>query len=100
LLSSLKVETPTMKLLDGSVGLYIRGPSQYRPEILAKIFQDVDAVKKGLGAEFEILVSGLAGSVKMRTCSETEIELWIDYSFTIRSIREIEAQKKGSPTTH
>ena len=94
LLSSLKIDSPTMKLFDGPVGLYVRRPSQYRAELLAKIFQDVDAIKKGLGPEFEVLVSGLSGAVKLRTCSETEIELWIDYSFTIRSVRELEAKKK------
>jgi hypothetical protein len=94
LLAGLKIDSPTTKLVDGPVGLFIRRPSQYRGEILAKIFEDVDNVKKGLGSGFEVLVSGLSGGVKMRTCSETDVELWIDYSFSIRSILEIEAKKK------
>ena len=93
LLTGLKISTATTKLLDGPVGLYIRQPSQYRAELLAKIFADLEVVKKGLGAEFEVFVSGLNSGVKMRTCSETDIELWLDYSFTIRSIRELEARK-------
>ena len=93
LLTGLKISTATTKLLDGPVGLYIRQPSQYRAELLAKIFADLEVVKKGLGAEFEVFVSGLNGGMKMRTCSETDIELWLDYSFTIRSIRELEARK-------
>jgi hypothetical protein len=94
ILAGLKIDSATTKLLDGPVGLYIRRPSQYRNEILAKVFEDLGTVKKGLGPDFEILVSGLSGGVRMRTCSETEVELWIDYSFAIRSIRELEAKKK------
>ena len=93
LLDGLKITSTTTKLIDGPVGLYVRRPSQYRGEILGHIFADVETVKKGLGSEFEVLVNGLSGAVKMRTCSETDIEMWIDYSFTIRSIREIEAKK-------
>jgi hypothetical protein len=40
-----------------------------------------------------VLVSGLAVGVKLRACSERELELWIDYGFEIRSIRELEAKK-------
>jgi len=94
LLSGLKLATATTKVIDGPVGLFLRRPSQYRVELLAKIFDDLAVVKKGLGPEFEVLVSGLSGAVRMRTCSETDVELWIDYGFTIRSIRELEAKKK------
>ena len=94
LLSGLKLATATTKVIDGPVGLFLRRPSQYRVELLAKIFDDLAVVKKGLGPEFEVLVSGLSGAVRMRTCSETDVELWIDYGFTIRSIREHEAKKK------
>ena len=98
LLANLKLNSSTTKLLDGPVGLYIRQPSQYRGEILAKIFADLEVVKKGLGPDFEVVVSGLNEGVKIRTCSETDVELWLDYSFTIRSVRELEAknQKRGN----
>lgn len=82
------------KVIDGPVGLFIRRPNQYRQELLSKIFEDLEAVRKGVGPEFEVLVSGLAGGVKLRACSERELELWIDYGFEIRSIRELEAKKK------
>jgi hypothetical protein len=81
------------KLIDGPAGLYLRRPNEYRKELLAKIFEDLDNVKKGLGPDFEVLVSGLGQATRLRPCSESEIELWIDYSFTIRSIRELEARK-------
>ena len=93
LLTGLKLASATTKLVDGPVGLYIRRPSQFRGEILTKIFADLETVKKGLGTECEVQVNGLNGAMKMRTCSETDIELWIDYSFSIQSIRELEAKK-------
>jgi hypothetical protein len=94
LVSGLKIDAATTRLIDGPAGLYLRRPGQYRNEILAKVFDDIDVVKKGLGQDFEILASGLSGGIRMRTCSETEVELWIDYSFTIRSVRELLAAKK------
>jgi hypothetical protein len=86
--------TPQTKLLDGSVGLYLKNQSSYRREILQKIFDDFDFVKKGLGSEFEILPSGLNQAVKMRACSETDVELWIDYSFNVHSVRALTNPKK------
>jgi hypothetical protein len=82
------------KYSDGSVGLYLKNPDQYRREILQKIFEDVDFMKKGFNGEMEIQPSGLAGKVRMRVAAEAEIELWIDYGFAFRSIRELEATKK------
>jgi len=82
------------KYNDGSVGLYLKSPDQYRREILQKIFDDVEFLKKGFGGDFEVLPSGLNGKVKTRVASEAEIELWIDYGITFRSIRELEAAKK------
>lgn len=82
------------KYSDGAVGLYLRNPDQYRREILQKIFDDVDFMKKGFGQEFEILPTGLTGRVKMRVASEAEIELWLDYGFSFRSLRELDAAKK------
>jgi hypothetical protein len=81
------------KVIDGPVALFIKRPNEMRKDLLAKIFEDYEQVKKGLGTDFEVLVSGLSGPVHLRSCSENEIELWLDYSFTIRSIRELEARK-------
>lgn len=82
------------KIIDGVVGLYLKNPARYRREILDRIFEDLDALKKSLGAEFEVLPAGLNQPVRTRICSETDIELWIDYSFSIRSIRELSQPKK------
>jgi len=77
------------KTADGSVGLFLKHTEGYRGEILERIFADFATLRKGLGEEFEIRPSGLNQRVRARIASETEIELWIDYSFTIHSVREL-----------
>lgn len=77
------------KAADGSVGLYIKSPEQYRREILQKIFEDLEFVKKELGPEFEVRPSGLNQRVHVRISAEAELELWIDYSFAIYSKLEL-----------
>lgn len=77
------------KLVDGTVGLYLKQPSSYRNEILQKIFDDLNVVRKGIGQEFEVRPTGLSQNVRLRACSETEVELWIDYSFAIDSVRNL-----------
>ncbi len=81
------------KVIDGPVALYLKRPNDLRKDLLGKIFDDLETVKKGLGSDFEVLVTGLNGPVCLRSCSEREVELWINYSFTIRSIRELERAK-------
>ena len=78
------------KVTDNTVGFLLKNPDQYRREILAKIFEDLEFVKKGLGSMFEVLPRGFDGAVQMRPCSEKEVELWIDYSFSIRSVLELQ----------
>ncbi|MCB1104886.1 MAG: hypothetical protein H7A44_09240 [Opitutaceae bacterium] len=92
LLDAVKLSGNT-RLADGYIGLYIKNSSSYRREILAKIFADLEFVKEGLGPEFEIRATGLNQRVKMRACSETDVELWIDYSFVIDSIRALTKPK-------
>lgn len=82
------------KIVDGVVGLYLKNPAKYRREILDRVFEDIDALKKSLGQEFEVLPSGLNQPVRARICSETDVELWLDYSFNIRSIRDLAQAKK------
>lgn len=94
LLSSTRLTGQT-KYSDGSVGLYLRNPDQYRQEILQKIFDDVEFLRKGFREEFEVQPSGLNGKVRLRVAGEAEIELWIDYGITFRSIRELQARKSG-----
>jgi hypothetical protein len=92
LVSGVKLKGET-KVLDGPVALFLKRPNETRTELLAKIFADLEIVKKGLGSDFQVLVSGLAGPVQLRSCSESEVELWLDYSFTIQSLREIESRR-------
>jgi hypothetical protein len=86
--------TGQTKYSDGTVGLYIQNPDQYRREILTKIFEDVDFMKKGFAGDFEILPTGLSSKVRVRVASEAELELWIDYGFSFRSVRELTAANK------
>jgi hypothetical protein len=78
------------KIVDGTAGLILEKPEQYRQELLKAIFADVAFVRSGLGEGFEVLLSGLDGAINVRAASETEVELWIDYSFTIRSVLELQ----------
>ena len=82
------------KIVDGVLGLYFKNAAKYRREILDRVFEDLEGLKKSLGAEFEVLPSGFNQPVRMRIASETDVELWIDYNFTIRSIRELTHDKK------
>jgi hypothetical protein len=88
--------TGDTKILTGPVGLFVRRPNEARRELLAKVFEDLEIVKKGLGPDFEVLPSGLSTAVQMRACSESDVELWLDYSFSIRSVREITARTPAS----
>ncbi len=82
------------KVIDGPVALYLKRPNDLRKELLGKIFDDLEVVKKGLGENMEVLVTGLNTPVRLRSCSEREVELWIDYSFTIRSITELKLRER------
>jgi hypothetical protein len=78
------------KVTDNTVGFLLKNPDQYRREILTKIFEDLEFLKKGLGSAFEVLPRGLDGAVQVRPCSEKEVELWINYSPDIRSVLELQ----------
>ncbi len=78
------------RVADGSVGLVIQNPAQYRRELLSLIFEDIEVVRKGVGKEFEVLMSGLSRPIQLRPVGEGQLELWIDYSFMILSIRGLE----------
>ena len=81
------------KVIDGPVALYLKRPNDLRKELLGKIFDDLETVKKGLGENMEVLVTGLNTPIRLRSCSEREVELWIDYGFTIRSVYEIKVRE-------
>lgn len=92
LLDGLELESASemTKLFDGPVNLVLKRPDQYRSELLKAIFADFNLLKEGLGPEFEILPVGLGGRVQVRAHSDTEVELWIEYSHSIRSVRDRE----------
>ena len=77
------------KVFDGTVSLMIDNPASYRRELLKEIFADLAFVQQSLGGGFEVMPAKLDGPVRVRAASEREVELWIDYSFTIRSKIEL-----------
>lgn len=81
------------KVIDGPVALYLKRPNDLRKELLGKIFEDLEVVKKGLGENLEVQVTGLNGPVRLRSCSERDVELWIDYAFSIRSVYELKVRE-------
>ncbi|MBI2514286.1 MAG: hypothetical protein HYV96_20120 [Opitutae bacterium] len=81
--------TNDTKVLDGAVYLMIERPEQFRKELLAAIFTDIAFLKENLSAGFEIMPTGLDGAIQVRAASEREVELWIDYKLTIRSLVEL-----------
>lgn len=46
-------------------------------------------MRAGVGPDMEVVPSGLAGPVRTRAASERDVELWIDYSFAIRSTAQL-----------
>ncbi len=93
LIQKAKLEGKT-KAADGAVGLYLKDPGQYRREIVDNIFEDIEYLKKHLGPDFEVQPTGLNHQVLLRVCGESDIELWIDYSFGIESIKEMSRPRK------
>lgn len=83
-------------LNDGPAMLFVRNPASYRRELLDAIFADIAYLQKKLGDGFEILPAGLDHPIKLRAASESEVELYISYSFTIRSLRNLPA-RAGCP---
>jgi hypothetical protein len=51
-------------------------------------------LKKHLGPDFEVQPTGLNRQVLLRVCGESDVELWIDYSFGIESIKETSRPRK------
>jgi hypothetical protein len=93
LIQKAKLEGKT-KAADGAVGLYLKDPGQYRREIVDKIFEDIEYLKKHLGPDFEVQPTGLNRQVLLRVCGESDVEVWIDYSFGIESIKEMGRPRK------
>lgn len=71
------------RITEGSVGLSIRDPDQYRRELLSLIVEDIHFVTKKLGGSVKVSISGLDRPLAVRQRSDTEVELVIPYSYSI-----------------
>ncbi len=67
----------------GNIGLSIKNPQTYRPEILKLILEDINAIKKHLGGRVEMTINGLDGAVVVKQANESEVDLLIPYSFRL-----------------
>lgn len=71
------------RITEGSVGLSIRDPEQYRRDLLARIVEDVHFITGKLGGSATVSISGLDRPITVRQRSDTEVELVIPYSYAI-----------------
>lgn len=64
----------------GDIGLSIVGPEQYRYQIIKKITAENEKIKKAIGGDCNIKVSGLEGRVQWDRTDITELTLYIGYA--------------------
>lgn len=67
----------------GSTSLGIDDPEYYRKALLSAIAKHVSATKKSLGSQGNVVVRGLESSIFVVQKNETEVSLFIPYSFDI-----------------
>ena len=68
---------------EGNIGLSIRNPQSYRNEILGLILNDISNIKEQLGGYVDMNISGLDSSVLVKQANESEVDLYISYSFSL-----------------
>jgi hypothetical protein len=68
----------------GKIQLTVKSPEQYRAEILKKIGDDVEFVKSSIEHNGEVEISGLQQPVLVRQVDDRRVELFINYSMTIK----------------
>jgi hypothetical protein len=69
----------------GRIQLAVENPERYRQEIISKIHDDITMIKTTLQASGELSLSGLNSAVQVRQVTDRKVELYIDYSMTIRT---------------
>ena len=61
----------------------MENPDRHRNELIAKIAQEVMAIKAAMKANGKVNVSGLASAVRVRQLNDTEVELSLPYAVSI-----------------
>jgi len=68
----------------GDIGISINNPQQYRYDIIQKVADENDKIRKILGSECQVVVHGLEGRVQWERISLSELMLYIGYSLETR----------------
>lgn len=63
--------------------LAVDGPERHRKELIAKIAEEVTAIKAAMRSNGKVSVSGLASPVQVRQLNDTDVELSLPYAVSI-----------------
>ena len=74
------------QLQPGDVGLSMVDPDQYRYELLQKIAADVAKVQEIFSGDYGLNIDGLDKRIKVRRVGVTEVELYLNYEFTLAAV--------------
>lgn len=71
------------ELEEGNIGLSVKNPQSYRPEIIQLVLEDINTIKATLGGKVKMNINGLDGRVVVKQANESEVDLLIPYSFSL-----------------
>lgn len=72
-------------LIAGKIGLSIQNPEQYRYELIEAIAADIARISELFGNSYQFDISGLDQSLNIKRVGIGEVELFLRYSFSMRS---------------
>ena len=79
-----KVQLPARTSLRYSpFRLAVDNPERHRKELIAKIAEEVTAIKAAMRSNGKVSVSGLASPVQVRQLNDTDVELSVSYAVSI-----------------
>lgn len=90
LVESVEVEDEFTRLFHGEVDWVFRMKSEYRDDLLSRIFADLHLQRENYGPDFEVSITQLNIPLQAKLFSENEVEIWIPYNYQISSNRERE----------
>ncbi len=84
----LGLESDVTRLYSGEIELVVNRPQQHRDELLQLVKGELNALREKVGEEFTVTATRIGDSVRLASCSQTEVALWIDYDYKLESIEE------------
>lgn len=66
-----------------SVATEISNTEMYRPQLVAKVYQELDAIRQEYGQSVKFSISGLHGNIQMMQLTDTEFYLYIQPSIMV-----------------